>query len=300
MRKNVVLPFRFIRSSSSAVKPSEWFQCDRLGDNAKWLLNGTGVEDWSYDTPFFVGRDVEIDTNLMASELGLADSNATFELLHTISISNLGIRKILHRESFQSDDGVVSSFFQRLDSSELCEHIVLHSAIMLKNDLTDVPRWAPSKRGSTCWNDETRVPLEGFGSRFPMQDLEFSKHHKLPNQASWHLDWRPGLLHYSFNSAVTLYLNSEKVDFFDRIQEGDDVLIEQVMSAITGEICGYLLEREEFMDEDSNYPDGSLGKVALTWLSQAMPGLTLPEIKNTFIRSPNTIHTALRGLAANI
>lgn len=72
------------------------------------------------------------------------------------------------------------------------------------------------------------------------------------------------------------------------------------MSAITGEICGYFIEQEEFTNGDVDFPEGSLGSVARSWLLQAMPGKTLPDVRNAYLRTPSEVHTALRGLAANI
>jgi hypothetical protein len=300
MRKNIVLPFRVIRSGSSAVIAGNWYRRNDLGTESEWLENGSGFLDWSYDTPLLLGREIVFNSEKMLDELDLVDSDPEFELVHSIKISVLGARKTLHRNSFRPGDSEKLDFVAILDSSELCEEITLISTLILKSNLSNVPDWAPSKKGSTCWSDETKVILEGSGSRFPMQDTPFSQHPTLPNHASWHLDWRPGLLHYSFNSAVTLYLNSEKSEFFDRVKDGDEILLEQIMSGITGEICSYLLDQEDFINTDVEYPDGSLGSVARVWLHQALPSMTLLDIRNTYIRSPNTIHTALRSLTAVI
>jgi len=84
------------------------------------------------------------------------------------------------------------------------------------------------------------------------------------------------------------------------MQAGDECLVEQVMSAIIGEICTHLLGYEEFVGEESEYPAGSLGAVAKTWLLTGLPGRTIADIKVLYERSPSLVHTALRGLTAEI
>lgn len=300
MRKNIVLPYRFIRSSSSAVRAGDWHRNDIQSGDASWLLNGSAIEDWSYDTPVKIGREIKFDAELLLEELGFSDSNALFEIIHIVKISSLRFRKILHREVISLSQNHLSQFTATLDSNELCEELILVSLLVLKENTHGTSTCSPSARGMICWSDETRIVLEGSGSRFPMQELQFSKHHRLPGTATWHLEWRPALLHYSFNSAVTLMLNSEQKDFFERIQGGDEVVIQQMMSSITGEICSHLLEDEDFASEDIDYPDGSLGYVVRSWLFQSMPGKSLSDIRATYRQSPALLHTALRGLTARI
>lgn len=299
MRKNVVFPFKVIRPDSEALTAGQWFRTNKNRTNDRLLESGDGLEDWSYDTPLHLGREISLDLEAIAHDIGLIESSPSFELIHTIKISSLGIRKCLHKRQLPYERKVHDLFIGRLDSESLCEEITLSSSIVLGHDLQDVASWAPSRKGSICWQDETRIHLEGYGSRFPMQDIPFSEQHALANGANWHLDWRPGLLHYSFNSAVTLYLNSEKPNFLIRIQTGDEQLIEEVMASVMAQICGFLLIHTEEFDDEHEFPEGSLGKIAQGWLLSALPGQTLREIKSEFERMPARVHTALRALAGN-
>ena len=299
IRKNVVLPFTVLRANSSALEAGDWYQ-QQSEYEVIWLEDGGTVEDWSYDAPLRIGREVQIDGPLLLEELDLLGTDASFELLHSLHSSNLNYREVIHRETVDVIGDRRSQALITLDSSRLCERIRLTTSLVLKESLSDVPRWAASSKGSILWQDEVVVDLEGSGSRFPMRDLPFSTQPRIPDGAAWHLEWRPTLLHYSFNSAVTLLLNSEKKDFLERMQAGDEFLVEQVMSAIIGEICAHLLVSEEFAGEESEYPIGSLGAVAQTWLLTSLPGHTIADIKVLYERSPAIVHTALRGLTAEV
>lgn len=299
MRKNVVLPFTVLRSNSSVLEAGDWYQ-QQSESEVIWLEDGGVVNDWSYDTPLRIGREIQINGPSLLEELSLSDTGASFELLHSLHISNLNHRELIHREILDVSGDHRSEALITLDSSRLCERIRLTTFLVLKEELPDVPRWAASYRGSRLWQDETVLDLEGSGSRFPMRDLPFSGESRLPDSAAWHLEWRPTLLHYSFNSAVTLLLNSERKDFLEKVQAGDELLVEQVMSAIIGEICAHLLRSDEFVAEESEYPDGSLGAVARRWLLGSLPDRTIAEIKVLYEQSPATVHTALRGLTAEV
>lgn len=299
IRKNVVLPFTVLRAGTKVLEAESWYQ-ERAHSEVSWLEDGGAINDWSYDTSLGIGREIQIDGPSLIEELDLCDTGASFELLHSLHISNLHTRRLMHRETVDVTGDYISKAFFFVESSTLCERIKLTSSLVLKENLRSAPRWAASIRGSICWQDETTLDLEGSGSRFPMRDLPFTSQHRLSDNASWHLEWRPTLLHYSFNSAVTLLLNSERTDFFDRIQAGDDVIIDQVMSAITGEICAHLLGSEDFTEEEVDYPDGSLGAVARQWLLNCLPGRTIADIKILYQQSPATVHTALRGLTSGV
>lgn len=299
IKKNVVLPFTILREGSGALEAGSWYKQQGEHD-VIWLENGGFIEDWSYDTLLRVGREIQINGPLLLEELDLLDTEASFELLHSLHSSNLNYREVIYREAVDVTGDHRSQALITLDSSRLCERIRLTSSLVLKEELSGVPGWAASKRGSILWQDEVVLDLEGSGSRFPMRDLPFSSQSRLPDGAAWHLEWRPTLLHYSFNSAVTLFLNSERKEFVERMQAGDECLVEQVMSAVIGEVCTHLLGNEEFVGEESEYPAGSLGAVAKTWLTTGLPGRKIADIKVLYEQSPSLVHTALRGLTAEV
>lgn len=299
MRKNVVLPYTVLRPDSTALDAGGWYQ-QKDDDQVLWLEDGGAVIDWSYDTLLTLGREIQIDGPRLLDELELTETGASFELIYTLHVSNLNQRKIIYRESLDLSCDCRSQFLKTIDSRLLCERIKLTCSLVLKEDLDSGPRWAASAKGSVCWQDETILDLEGSGSRFPMRDCAFSEHYQLPNGATWHLEWRPTLLHYSFNSAVTLLLNSERREFLEKIRAGDDILVEQVMSAIAGEICASVLGSDESIADDGEYPEGSLGAVTKSWLLGALPGKKLSDIKTLYEQSPAEVHTALRGLTAGV
>lgn len=298
MSRKISFPFRTVREDSEALRLGGWFVYTSNPSERFWLEPGAGIPNWSYDTKLNIGRELSIDFDGLLGELGISGAEAEFELVHTIKISSLGQRRLLSRMDIRKDKIVPSSTaVHTLEGHDLCEEITLCSTLVLKSNLSNVEPWAVSKSGSTCWSDETRILLEGFGSRFPMRDVSFSGSLRLASEANWHLQWSPGMLHYSFNSAVTLLLNADNPEFIGKMQNKDPNLTEEVMGSIMVQICDSALKDEDALDVDSDFPDGSLGAVTKSWLLAALPGRSLSDIKAEFQRSPALVYTALRALA---
>lgn len=300
MRKDIVLPFRTLSADKSAIKPEQWFTFSRDRTDRSLLDRTQGIKGWSYDMPLYVGREISIDPMAVRKTIALGDTHAPFELLVTLDTSVIGNRRILKKIQIQGDDVHTTEIELKLESRALCQHISLVTSLVLAKDVENAPAWAPDRKGSRLWEDETTVSIEGDNSRFPMRDIDFSEHHQLPPDADWHLDWQPTLTHYSFNSAVTLLLNSAKPDFLERLQEQDEILTRTLMGDIVCEITTYLLQQEHFIDPDESFPKGSLGQVVKSWLEHAFPGDSCTEIRERYTHSPNLVSTKLRGITAQI
>lgn len=299
MRKNVVMPYKTLRPRSNAVKPEPWYVI-RVDKDPAPIESGDSIEDWSYDTSLGVSRNIEINYSKLLRELDLENSGASFEILHMLQVGTLGQRRLLHREVLETEELLQSRAQLTLEGNRLCERIVLSSRIVLASSVSGVPSWVASGRGAIVWQDDTDISLEGFGSRFPMRAIPFSEVPRLDRTAPWHLEWSAALLHYSFNSAVTLLLNSERKDFLEKVKAEDKVVMEQMVSGFMSEICAHVLSSEEFLRSGSEFSEGSLGAVARGWITNAMPGMSVQEAKAKYEMFPSEFHTALRGLAAVI
>src|SRR5699024_10385738 len=54
---------------------------------------------------------------------------------------------------------------------------------------------APKSTGSILWQQPHTTSLEGIGTRFPVEVIDFSSTNWLPSDASWHLSWERNDLH---------------------------------------------------------------------------------------------------------
>lgn len=297
MRKNVVLPYKTLRSRSSALKAEPWY-LKRADTDPEPLRSGYSIEDWSYDTPLGISRKIEVNLPELLRELDLESTGASLELMHILHVGTLGKRMVLHREVFEEDAEIQQKSIDiALDGHSLCERITLSSSIILRGELFGVAAWVPSRQGAIVWKDDTDINLEGYGSRFPMRAIPFSEAGRINSASPWHLEWSAALLHYSFNSAVTLLLNSDRKDFLEKVRAEDKVVMEQMVSGVMSEICAKVICSDEFLQGEGEFPEGSLGAVARSWIENALPSLSLHEARAQYEMFPSEFHTALRGLA---
>jgi hypothetical protein len=298
MRKDVVLPFRTLSDSDPCFSAGDWYTVNQDRTETSYLDPSKGIKEWSYDTPLYTGREFRIDPEAVRSALSLEDTHANFEILVTLKTGDIGNRSLLRKIRVRGNETQNHEIEVKLDSRSLCQQITLLTSLVLADSISGASPWSPSRKGSRIWEDDISISIEGSAGRFPMRDIDFNDHHRLPADADWHLDWQPTLTHYSFNSAVTLLLNSAKPDFFQRLQEEDEVLTRTLMSDIVCEISTHLLMQESFTDPDEPFPHGSLGEVATSWIHFAFPGDSLLNVRERYFHSPNLVSTRLRGITA--
>lgn len=300
MRNDVVLPFRTLGDNSSALNAGQWFTINHDRTDTHYLDPSEGIKEWSYDMPLIVGRELTLHPEAIREELALDGTHASFDLLIIVKTGDIGNRRLLKKIRIQGTDSHQLELEIPLDSSTLCQHITLITSLVLAKDIEGTNAWAPDRKGSRLWEDDITAPIEGSNGRFPMRDIDFNQHHKLPADADWHLDWQPSLTHYSFNSAVSLLLNSAKTDFLERLQAEDEILTRTLMGDIVCEISTHLVMQDNFTDPDEPFPTGSLGQVVSSWLQHAFPGDSLTGIRNKLIHTPNLVNTRLRGITAQL
>lgn len=95
-----------------------------------------------------------------------------------------------------------------LPGGELAGRVELRTVIALADGGRGRQPLAALIPGSVIWDDSTTVALEGAGSRFPMEWLDFAAASWLPPGAGWYLDWTHDAPEAPALGAVRLYLNS--------------------------------------------------------------------------------------------
>jgi len=300
MRKDIVLPFRTLSDTSPCFSAGDWYAISKDHTETSYLDPLQGIKEWSYNTPLNTGREFTIDPEAVRSALALEGTHANFEILVILKTGDIGNRSLLKKIKIRGKEPQKLEIEVKLDSRSLCQHITLLTSLVLADNVDGPSAWSPNCKGSRIWEDDISIPIEGSAGRFPMRDIDFHDHHRLPADADWHLDWQPALTHYSFNSAVTLLLNSARPDFLQRLQEEDEILTRTLMSDIVCEITTHLLLQDSFTEPDEPFPHGSLGEVATSWIQQAFPIDSLISIRERYFQSPNLVSTKLRGITAHL
>jgi hypothetical protein len=131
--------------------------------------------------------------------------------------------------------------------------------------------------GSVLWEDAVRVSLEGTGSRFPMEVVDFNVVHWTPYGAGWFLSWNSEELHLPFLRNVRLFINGSHSAIASAVQ-ATTASPEQaaIRSAIYYDVGRQLvrgvLSNDEFVENHDSFSEGSTGMAVLRMLRVFFPG----------------------------
>lgn len=299
MKANVAFPFQTLFNTDLLVEAAPWFSTNIDETEFDELSPNAGLAGWSYDAKVVLTREIEFDAPEACTYLGVKPSKGLFKLIVILKTSGIGERVIAFQQTLDGRKTTTEQIKIELDSRTVCEQITLVTEIVLAKSIPE-QFYAPSREGSRLWNDELPFSIEGSNSRFSMRDVDFDTTSKLPSHVPWHLEWQPRLLDYSFNSVVSLLINSNRPDFLARIEEGEEMLVQQLMGDIATQICSYMLTFDDFVEQEEPFPEGSLGSVVASWLSAVFPESSHLELQQRYIRDPGLVSTQLRSLMSEL
>lgn len=145
---------------------------------------------------------------------------------------------------------------------------------------------APSIPGSLLWSEERRTVLEGLGSRFPMELVDFSLVTWLPSGAAWFLDWDPAAPENLLLRSVRLFLNVSNAKVASAVRTQDVVSDEAaaIRSAIHYDVGRTLvlgmLESEDFVAGHREMARGTVGAHVLALLAMLFPGESIEALRS--------------------
>lgn len=123
--------------------------------------------------------------------------------------------------------------------------------------------------GSILYREDVTLQLEGDLGSFPIRSLSFNSHNR--GDGLWLVDCQAESPEDPLISSVVLLLNSDRPDFIEQLQsesEQTGILRWAIRSDVMASTLSWLLLNDEFsFDLTQEWPDGSLGAIALGWLS---------------------------------
>jgi len=123
--------------------------------------------------------------------------------------------------------------------------------------------------GSILYREDVTLQLEGDLGSFPIRSLSFNSHNR--GDGLWLVDCQAESPEDPLISSVVLLLNSDRPDFIEQLQsesEQTGILRWAIRSDVMASTLSWLLLNDEFsFDLTQEWPDGSLGAIALGWLN---------------------------------
>ena len=190
----------FLRIGSGKVVPGPWMNL-RTG----LVIPADGLDGWDPSVDLELERQVSIDLDGARAGAGLTDADrltcaATWHCPVT-TLRGAGSRVDV------VDSKTTLRVRLTIPGSELAGRVSLRTLVTLGQGGGGNRPLAAIIPGSVLWEETTVLALEGRGSRFPMEWLEFGRNGWLPGGAGWYLEWSPDEPEAPALGAVRLYLN---------------------------------------------------------------------------------------------
>jgi hypothetical protein len=186
-----------------------------------------------------------------------------------------------------------------IDGTELAEEIKIELQLVLAQPGNSSSKLAPHRPGSILWRESRVVKIEGEGSRFPVEAIDFGdQFQSLPAQAAWFLDWNPTALDEPFLRSVRLFLNKEHKAVRKAIQnrtKEDKLLLEMIHFDVSKDMITAALRNDEFVQNHQNYKPGTVGAAIRNMIVTFFPGKSIDRLSGDYRFSPSRVECELQA-----
>ena len=238
---------------------------------------GEVFEDWDYNTDLSVLAAIDLDWDAAMAKLECDPDLTTLSCVLSIGTGqgrNPRIRWTAARETLSAAKSHCQ-IVHDIRGLDLSGSLHLQFSLLLADSSGVVSDFAPIKAGSRLWTLEHSVLLEGGGdARFPLESLSFSSSPHLGNYSSapWYVQWSDGPLQADYSAAVRLLVNTDCTDWYERILDGDPLILQAMVADVALLLCTHTVTEAE-TEEARSCESGSVGHQIGIWLEQAFGSL---------------------------
>lgn len=242
-----------------------------IDSNLRLFREGSG--SWDYDcqleiacrlpwTPVMLFEQADLGPLLDGARLAVVVSTGSSEGTgRRFVASDLPVR-----DCSPDTDGDGTTLRISLDSACLCNRIKASLYIYSSGgEIAGINLLS----GSILYREEATLQLEGDLGSFPIRSIGFSSHSL--GEGLWLVDCHAENPEDPLISSVELLLNSDRPEFIEQLQreaEQTGVLRWAIRSDVMASALSWLLLNEDLsFDVIREWPDGSLGAVAIGWLT---------------------------------
>ena len=250
----------FLTAPQDTVIARPWMLQDPKAEPLPAILS-----EWDSATDLRLSRTVSLDVAKIWAACGLAVDDKIGIAAEWISegTSLRGCTAVAATECCRDVELRINVY---CSGAELGQALVLRTRlVLLPGRGTAESKVAPRRVTSILWRDEERTVLEGQGSRFPMETIDFSQLPGAPPDASWHLVWMAGDLELPLTAATRLYLNVCHPAVIEAVTKAEPDKAEQIIRrVILWDVARRLvigvLDNAEYSGDTGGYAPGSLGQ----------------------------------------
>ena len=282
----------FLRVGAARVVPGAWTDV-RTGRT----IPAGGIEGWDPSMDLEVEREVLIDLDGARADAGMTDADrlvcAAVWHCPVTTLRGAGSRIDL------GTGDTVQRVRLAIPGAELAGRVNLRTLVALGTGGAANRPLVAIIPGSVLWEDSSVIPLEGRGSRFPMEWLEFGSAGWLPEGAGWYLEWSPDEPEAPALGAVRLYLNEGHATVRAAVTANPPEPHQQVIrDAIEFDVArslilGALRADPEPWDQAAGEP-GSVASVVNRLLRVVFPTETLEGLRGRYSATPQRLEVKIQ------
>ena len=286
-----VLPY--LVPSEDRVHASAWV-------NEEGKVLGNALESWDYNSGIILARKVVIDTSSICKDCGL-QHDAVFRLSVTVLSRGSGVRmRCFHQDVAVSKSVEQVSIQTDVGNTALSGSAVIATVLSLVDPGKTPGVFAPVMAGSLLWRHEHELLLEGSGSKFPMEVVNFTDAGWLPENAPWYLEWEPDFLDHPFMGSVRLLVNSTHERVMKAVSAAipdneDRAILSSLFYDVGRSLIAGALKNDEFVTGTREWPEGSTARVLADLLAVYFEGDGYATMKQRMTGDPEYFNASLRS-----
>lgn len=176
----------------------------------------------------------------------------------------------------------------------------IRTSLVLRHPGTSASPVSPRREGAVLWMDSTDVALEGGSARFPVTAVDFTSISRLPDGASWTLDWDPEQLDAPVLGDLRLLVNSTDETLVSAVRSGvADAKSAVIRSFVIFDVARALvdgsLQNERFVEVPESFDEGSIGRMLFLLLSTCWPGVPIKTLASRSRSDPMRLEAELQA-----
>lgn len=295
MSTRIALPFLTLREAS--VRTSPW-ELSFNGDD--WTMPDEFVPDWDPASTLWFRREVSVDAETSAQDLGIPIDELRLALGVRIGTGQGRIpRTIVYRETRDLSGQQPAELSFTVPGKRLSALIDISTEIVLAVPSDRADQLAPTRAGDRLWQDRSRLRLEGEEPRFPIEVADLSKllGSALASSAPWYLHWSPRDWTRDFHGAIRLYLSEAEPEFVSKIEAQDPHILQAILGDVISQVCERLVTDPSAADLIDSSEPGTLAGQASAWLREAWPNRDVAHIRAVLELKPGAFRSTLLALA---
>lgn len=240
------------------------------------------MPEWDATTDITLSAKAEINLAGILNDCKLS-SNSELVIVSAWDSSGTGLRdcsNVLTIDSSLTHQVIILDW--HLTGAFLSAEIMISISLVLKNAADTMHQFAPKLAGSLLWRDQRKIVLEGSGTRFPVEMVNFAESFSwLPENAGWFLDWDQHDFTRPVLGGMRLYINSNHKQLKSALngtQDNDSTIREVISFEVARTMIMTALDDREFLINAELYEDDTVGASIRRLLHALFVNNTLQEL----------------------